>query len=212
MLQTPPRLRGSIRVSREGIEELLDVEEFEKATQAAFVPQLDFADWALQADLAKRGEKLQKKEKLTREQLWFGAYYKKEIESLFFPDVVVKWIDPSLGWGIFANRDFKKLEYIAQYSGKVRKRQKVDDKNAYCFEYVHAQGHPTPYIIDARDQGGISRYINHSATPNLLPALATLNQITHVILIASQPIPKGTQLCYDYGPDYWSRRTPPTPL
>ena len=176
-------------------------------TGASFVPQLDFDHFSILHTLAKRTQKFHKKGELTPEQLWFGAYYKKEIQSGFFPEVTLRWIDNAVGWGLFAKRAFKKGEFIVEYAGKVRKRRRDDVKNAYCFEYVIAPHIATRYTIDARDQGGLGRLINHSDKPNLRSALATVDSISHVILIAMEPIPKGAQLLYDYGADYWKHRS-----
>jgi hypothetical protein len=190
----------------------LSLEEFEKLTGAKWIPQLDFEDFYTLSNIAKDGLKLHKKGEMTLEQLWLGKYYQKEIQSCHTPDVAIRWIDPLLGWGVFALRNFKKMEFIAEYAGKVRKRKRTDVKNAYCFEYILVQGIHSPYTIDALDQGGVARYLNHSAVPNLNSSLATFENVSHVILYAKEPIAKGTQLCYDYGPDYWSKRTAPIPL
>ncbi len=210
----PPlrRVSGSIRVEIEEEEKLLSIPEFEALTNFAFVPQLDFGDRKTLQRLAARTEQLHKRGEFTRHQLWLGSYYRKEIESLFLPDIIFRWIDPDIGWGVFAHRPFKKREFIGEYCGKVRKRRREDRKNAYCFEYAAAAGVPTPYIIDAQNQGGIARFINHSDTPNLLSTLATFDRISHIILLANEPIPKGAQLLYDYGPDYWSTRKRPQHL
>ncbi|MBI3901250.1 MAG: SET domain-containing protein-lysine N-methyltransferase, partial [Chlamydiia bacterium] len=97
-------------------------------------------------------------------------------------------------------------EFISEYGGILRKREKIDQKNSYCFQYALSEDHFLPYNIDARDQGGVARWINHSFHPNLFTTLATCDEITHVILLANEPIPKGAQLLYDYGPDYWASR------
>lgn len=190
----------------------LTLEEFEKLAGAKWIPQLDFEDFHIFSDIAKDALKLHKKGEMTLEQLWLGKYFKKEILSCHMPDVAIRWIDPLLGWGVFALRDFKKMEFVAEYTGKVRKRKKTDVKNAYCFEYVVVQGIHSPYTIDALDQGGVGRYLNHSFNPNLNSSLATFENVSHVILYAKEPIAKGSQLCYDYGPDYWSKRTAPISL
>lgn len=101
------------------------------------------------------------------------------------------------------------MEFISEYSGLVRKRNKHDSKNSYCFEYLLAPGFDTPYIIDAREQGGFARYINHSNTPNLYSAFTLVDDFPHVVIYTAVKIAKGTQLCYDYGPDYWKRRKAP---
>lgn len=190
----------------------LTLEQFEKLAGAKWVPQLDFEDFHVFSDISQKSLKLHQKGELTREQLWLGRYFQKELSTPLAPDIAIRWINSTLGWGVFALRDFKKMEFIAEYTGKVRKRKKTDVKNAYCFEYVVAQGIPSPYTIDALDQGGLSRYLNHSSTPNLNSSLATFENISHVIFYVKEPIAKGAQLCYDYGPDYWSKRTAPIPL
>lgn len=197
-------------IEKEG--SLLSLQEFEKLTGARWAPTLDFDEYTIPTSLAKQGAKLHKKGEMTLEQMWLGSYYQKEILSPHPPDVAIRWIDPYLGWGVFANRNFRKREFIAEYVGKVRKRKRQDSKNAYCFEYVLVQGEKTPYTIDALEQGGVARYINHSANPNLIAALATFENISHVILYTKEAVAKGAQLCYDYGPDYWSKRLPPLPI
>jgi hypothetical protein len=188
---------------------LLSLSEFEKLTGARWISSLIFEDVTLLSSITKVGEKLYKKREMSREQLWLGQYYQKEILSKFEPEVAIRWVDSVLGWGVFALRDFKKMEFIAEYVGKVRKRKRTDRKNAYCFEYILAPGIRSVYTIDALEQGGVARYINHSSKPNLLSSLATYNNLSHVILYAKEPIAKGEQLCYDYGPDYWAKRRAP---
>ena len=195
-------------VEKEGVLQFLPIEEFEKLMGAKFSMHLE-ANPSLIRKIQKKTEKLYRNGELSRQQLWFGSYFKKEILLPSIHDVIIRYIDPVLGWGVFANRAFKKMEFVAEYTGLLRRNQWRDRKNAYCFEYTLASGVKTPYTIDAQDQGGISRYLNHSQTPNLLSALATHNFMSHVIFITSEPIPKGSQLYYDYGEDYWSRREAP---
>ena len=201
-----------IQVQQNGEDRLLTIPQFEELTGAAFVPKLAFENLAIQENISEKTQKIHKKGELTREQLWWGSYYKKEIQTMFFPEVTVRWIDDSIGWGVFAAKGFKKGEFITEYSGKVRPRRRQDKKNSYCFEYAIAPHVATRFTIDAETQGGIGRFINHSDRPNLLSTLATYEWISHVILIANAPIQAGEQLCYDYGPDYWSRRSKPKNL
>jgi len=193
-------------------EKILSLEEFEKYTGAKWSPGLSFESPLIPVQIAKEASKLYQKGEMSLEQLWLGKYFQKEIRAHTTPDVSIRWINHILGWGVFAMRDFKKMQFIAEYTGRVRKRRKADEKNAYCFEYVVVQGFRSPYTIDAMNQGGIARYINHSNHPNLNSSLATFENISHVVLYAKEPIAKGSQLCYDYGPDYWSKRKAPLSL
>lgn len=192
--------------------QILSAQQFEEEVGFSYIPQLDFADTFLFDKLQRKGKKLQKKGKLSTEQLWLGSFYRKEIETGQVPLLSLRWIDPVFGWGVFAETDFKKRDFIAEYTGKVRKWKRSDQKNSYCFEYVPTHGMATPYTIDASLQGGIARFINHSETPNLTTALATIEGICHVVIYAIRPIQKGEQLCYDYGPAYWAQRQAPLSL
>lgn len=190
----------------------LSVEEFERLVGAKWNQNLEFENQKILPELKRQCEKLYEKGELTIEQIWLGKYFENEIDKSQSANLAIRYIDPQIGWGVFALQDLKKMQFIAEYAGKVRKRRKEDEKNGYCFEYVVCQGLATPYTIDAQDQGGVARYINHSENPNLNSALATFKHLSHVILFTKEPIAKGTQLCYDYGPDYWSKRKAPRPL
>jgi hypothetical protein len=196
-------------IEKEGKQDLITLEEWELCSQTSFSTVLEFESSSIREKIIKKTEKLYKKGELSRQQLWFGSYFKTEMNSQFLPDVIIRYIDPIFGWGVFANRDFRKMEFIAEYSGLIRKARRSDRTNAYCFEYTLANGVKTPYTIDAQDRGGIGSLINHSTSPNLQSSLATVGFISHVILITNLPIKKGEQLSYDYGPDYWSKREAP---
>ncbi len=198
-----------ICIEKENEKKVISIVEFEQIMRVPFISSLEFERPSDLQKILKMTAKLHKKQKLSRQQLWLGSYYKKEISSQCIPKVVLRYINPLMGWGVFADQDFKKGEFIAEYSGIVRKRRRHDRKNAYCFEYLLAPDVPSPFLIDAQNQGGIARYINHSHQANLLPSLATFDSLTHVVLIAAEPISRGTQLCYDYGSDYWAHRESP---
>ncbi len=188
----------------------LTLQEFEKQTGAHWIPALDFDNFHTFQKITKKTLTLHKKGELTLEQLWLGRYFQKELFSNYIPEeIAIRWIDENLGWGVFALRDFKKNEFIAEYVGKVRKREKADIKNAYCFEHLITHSVHSSYTIDALEQGGPSRYMNHSQNPNCNSSLATLDNLSHVIISTNRAIAKGEQLCYDYEPDYWSKRKAP---
>lgn len=209
---SPSSFSGFVHVEKEGREKNYSIAEFEDLFKIRFIPQLDFSYLSLLNTITKKIAKLHKKDQLSLQQLWFGNYFKKEILTPTLPSVSLRWINFQVGWGVFAKDPIKKMEFIGEYGGKVRKRRGVDTKNAYCFEYTLAEGKDSPYIVDAREQGGIVRYINHSNTPNLTSALATFDNISHIILLAKEPIPKGSQLFYDYGANYWAHRAHPEQL
>jgi len=191
---------------------ILNPEELDGFT---FKSKLVFSDIPLYRKVVKKIAKLLKKGELTRQQLWLASYYRKEIQESFVPKVSIRWVSNVIGWGVFAEQNFQKGDFVAEYTGIVRKsRPRADRKNAYCFEYPLTPGIPSSYTIDAEKQSGIARFINHATTShqNLDCAIATLDGVNHIVLFAKEPIAKGTQLAYDYGPAYWSKREKPVDL
>lgn len=183
------------------------LQDLHQWTGVPYRPGLEFSSQSLLRKLLRLSLKLQKKELLSRRQLWLGSYFQKELLSDPILSLSLRWIDSRIGWGLFAEKPLQQMEFIAQYSGLIRKRKRADRSNAYCFEYSLAPDCSTPYLIDAQDQGGISRYVNHSDSPNLSAELATYDGMTHVILYTSRSIQPNEELCYDYGPDYWQNRS-----
>ena len=199
-------------VVREGIEELLTASALERRFSIKYNPQIEFAAKKDFVKIERKVLKYRMKQYLEREQIWLGAYFKKEILDPAVPPVELRWIDETIGWGVFAARDLPAMHYIGEYAGLVRGKKSADSKNAYCFQYTVVQGETTRLTIDAKDQGGIVRFINHSDTPNLDSSLATIENLSHVVLYTLRPIKKGEQLCYSYGPDYWKKRGKPKKL
>lgn len=170
--------------------------------EIVYKPYLEFANTKI-----LRGVKY--KRDLSFERQWLSTYFRKEVLTGEPALVSIRWIDSVMGYGVFAEKAFAPMHFIAEYAGLVRKRSKHDNKNAYCFEYLLEPDEETPYLIDAENQGGVSRFINHSNKPNLLSAFVLVDEIPHIILYTSKRIERGEELTYDYGPDYWKKRPPP---
>lgn len=183
--------KSVLRILRGDREIHASLSELQALTGAAYAPFLHFCD----------PKPLRVPKQPTREEVWLGQYFRSELLSSALPPVSLRWISDRIGWGVFAERDLKPMEFIAEYAGIVRPRRSSDRGNAYCFEYF-----PSPYVIDAAEQGSLSRYINHSETPNLQPARVILDNVWHIILYTATCIPKNQELCYHYGPDYWKYR------
>lgn len=134
--------------------------------------------------------------------------YRKELFIGEKAPVTVQWIDEELGYGLFAAADLFEGTYVGEFTGQVRRLYRSKpQKNAYCFHY------PTRFwswhytIVDALKEGNETRFINHSDTPNLQPLCLCERSLLHLVFVAKQNIPAGTQLTYDYGPDFWRYRS-----
>ncbi|HEX2583400.1 MAG TPA: SET domain-containing protein-lysine N-methyltransferase [Chlamydiales bacterium] len=186
-----------------------DPSSIAQQTGIPYISYLEFESFALYRKILKKTARLHRNHSIGKSRLWLSAYFQKELLSNHFPEVSLRWIDDEMGWGVFAEKEFDPMTFIAEYSGLVRRRRRGDDQNSYCFEYLIMPEEETDYLIDAQDQGGISRYINHSSSPNLSSSMISCNGVSHIILYTNKCIKTGEQLFYDYGPTYWKKRKAP---
>ena len=137
--------------------------------------------------------------------------FEKEILTGATPPVYLKWIDTTIGYGVFASRSIAAGIYIGEYTGMVRKRrQRKDRTNDYTFEYTIGDWARNPYIIDAKTWGNHTRFINHDgAAPNLETLSVFAGGIMHIIFMAKREIKVDEQLAYDYGDIFWKKRSKP---
>jgi len=183
--------------------------EFENLLEIEYLPTLRFEKDSILKKVNKICTKAGKDGLLTKENIWFGSYYEKEIKSHFIPDVYIKWIDPVKEHGLFANKDLPNRYFLGEYTGVVRKYRKImDDKNPYLFEYSIGYK-KTSYTIDAREKGSLIRFVNHSLKPNVTPLSVYLDGRIHLIFRTNKVIKKDEELTYNYGPFYWKKREKP---
>ena len=180
----------SIKIhSKSKIQEIC-IETLHQMTGVPYLPGQEFIDFRTMRKVGKKTRGV----RMDLEHNWLSAFFGKELLKFELPPLSLRWIDETVGWGVFAEQNFSTQQFIAEYSGLVRKRVKWDCKNAYCFEYplrVGETSKSSPYVIDAQDKGGISRYINHSDTPNLTSLSIHVEGIHHIILYTTKKIAKG---------------------
>jgi hypothetical protein len=201
-----------IRVIHEGSLEpiLYSVEEFEKVMQIKHLPVLAFENEKVRRKVEKKCAKAAEERLYKRRQKWLGVYYEKEIAEGFSPLVTIRWVDSTIGYGLFAEQKFAPGDLIGEYTG-ILKYQKPFSVNPSDYKYYYSivEGKRSRYYIDAQDQGNHCRFINHSFQGNLRPITIFSGGVMHIILIAKTAISTGDQLTYDYGEEYWKKRAPP---
>lgn len=191
---------------------------FQEVMGIAYQKSIRFKSPEVKCRIEKKCKRAHAKGNLGQRQLWLGAYYASEIEACKIPDITIAWIDEVMGYGVWTNQDIPAFTYIGSYTGVLRRPYFFKDRsNYYCFNYYITMNYwernlRAPYLIDAREEGNFTRYINHSDKPNLDMASAYHGGVLHIIFYAKAKIPKGTQLGYDYGPIYWEKRAKPLPL
>lgn len=188
----------------------IPIREFEKRVGMKYLNALDFECDTYKEKLIKKGEKKLKRPDLRQMNHWTLSLHQKAMEKPREDLFYIRWINSYLGYGVFAAQDIPGLCYVGEYVGVVRKKRFRKYRfNDYVFGYVVA-GKETPYIIDAKERGNFSRFINHSDSPNLTSRWVTIKGLTHIIFFANKFIPKDQQLTYDYGPYYWRSRSNPS--
>ncbi|KAL0046372.1 hypothetical protein WJX82_010636 [Trebouxia sp. C0006] len=126
------------------------------------------------------------------------------------------------GWGIRSWDTIPNGAFVMNYTGKTKAIDEVgDDDMNYTFDLAprpYSQGDEelplfpksmwethkqAKYILDAKHEGNVARFINHSCDPNLYvqPVLSHHHDIsqTQVCLFAGHNIAPMTELTFDYG-------------
>lgn len=185
----------------------ISTERFEELFQIRYLQHLEFENWEAEQWIKNKSKKAEKRGRMGDLAIWLGHFHRKEIEEAKVPDLSIRWIDESIGYGLFTTRTFQPWEFIGEYTGLVRRRKRLRPNiNDYCFMYPHEWFPTRAYTIDGNKQGNYTRFINHSDTPNCESVAVYHDGYLHIILRTIQEVPKGAQLTYDYGDIYWRRR------
>ncbi|XP_066459440.1 N-lysine methyltransferase KMT5A isoform X2 [Eleutherodactylus coqui] len=111
------------------------------------------------------------------------------------------------GRGVIATRNFQRGEFVVEYHGdliettdaKRREALYAQDSSTGCYMYYFQYLNKT-YCVDAtKETNRLGRLINHSKNGNCHTKLHDINNVPHLILIASRDIKAGEELLYDYG-------------
>jgi hypothetical protein len=193
--------------------QLCTIEELERLLGFKFLAHSAFETQEAGEDVRARGLEKLNNGSIEKRALELGHRYIQEIEAGYIPSVSIRQVHESVGYGLFAEEEISQGSYVGEYVGIVRKndRRYTEPLNHYCYEYPVPDSIGRHFVIDAT-QGNLTRFINHSYTPNLQPIHVFYEGYYHLIFIAMADISKGTQLSYDYGKNYWYIRRPPINL
>ena len=137
---------------------------------------------------------------LLDEKLHYMAYESDRIASNneFRPKLALMFVAIVPGFhtrGVFARRAIKKGTNICEYVGLVVGSHQESE---YFMDIPNGND---KFTVDASLYGNISRFLNHSETPNV-ESYATGAWKRHVTLRTTRDIAVGEQLSYNYGDDY----------
>ncbi|KAL7141263.1 hypothetical protein ABFS83_08G041800 [Erythranthe nasuta] len=121
------------------------------------------------------------------------------------------------GWAVRARQAIPRGTFVCEYIGEVideteanERRNRYDKEGCRYFYEIDAHINDmsrliegeVPYVIDSTNYGNVSRYVNHSCSPNLVNHQVLVesmdSQLAHIGFYASRDIALGEELTYDF--------------
>lgn len=141
------------------------------------------------------------------ERIWMGIYFDEEIQKGAHPKVSIQYINDKVKFGVFAEKKIPPCAFVGEYTGIIQERRKKElQGKVYCARYTVWEMGRRQFIIDAEKKGNFTRFINHSATPNLALQSVYWRGMPRMIFVALKEIEKGSQLTFDYGTFFWKEQ------
>jgi uncharacterized protein len=106
-----------------------------------------------------------------------------------------------IGLGLFSRRAFAKGDFVMEYTGVLLPNDEADRRGGRYLFRVN-----TRWTIDGTGRENLSRYINHSCSPNCI----AYTRGKKIRIYALKKIAPGEELCYDYGKEYFDAYIKPT--
>lgn len=185
----------------------LDQTGFETLFHIHYLSNLKFASQAFMQKVISQCPYLLRNKWTGEQNLQLGQIYRGYIAAGYLADVSIRWIDPTMGYGLFAETTLPKGAYVGEYTGVVRQLHRLNpDPNAYSFHYPTKFWSLRYLIIDALLEGNELRFANHSDHPTMEPACAVERGLLHLLFFTKREVLPGEQLTFHYGSDFWRRR------
>lgn len=144
--------------------------------------------------------------------------YKKSVESSDLGKIYIKWINDKVGYGVFADQNFKKGDFVGEYTGVLRSVDSERDTAASAYSWGYPvdpkfngvamqRGKNQKLWLDAKYEGNEMRFVNHSDKPNTQVVYVIDSQgILHICYVAIKTIAHNQQVTVSYGDNYWNVR------
>lgn len=182
------------------------VQFLEPISSLYFLSQPAFQCKKTKDQIVQNGTKAKERGLIDVERIWLGIYYEKELLSLSFPKVEVRWIHDDLGYGVFAKKEIRPETFIGEYTGIIQPRlPKHQNRSQHCILYTCWPLGQKRYVIDAETKGNFTRLINHSETPNTMFLTVYWRGVPRILVLSSKKIAPEEQLSLHYGKTYWKQ-------
>lgn len=204
------RIHPLIKVHKKGesLPSMLSRKEFEQFFAITYLQNLTFPSYSLLTEIIRKCPWLLAKTVVGEEHRSLGSALRSALFSGKVAPCSIRWINQELGYGLFAENRIAKMSFIGQYTGIVRRVNRLkSDLNGYCMHLPTKFFSWGYYLIDAYKGGNELRFSNHSGKPNMKPFCLVDRSLIHIGLFATRDIEPGEELTFNYGKDYWKYRT-----
>ncbi|CAH1402619.1 unnamed protein product [Nezara viridula] len=110
-------------------------------------------------------------------------------------------------WGVITLKEIPKGTYVCEYIGEIISDCEADTRedDSYLFDLDNRDGES--YCIDACKYGNVTRFVNHSCKPNLVPVRVFIGHhdlhFPRIAFFAARDIAPNEELGFDYGEKFW---------
>ncbi len=193
-----PRICPPIILQKKGDlhRRLYSREDFEKIFNITYLQTPNFQTIELLEEVIKNGPWLLLNTVVGLEHRMLGSKYRHALFDGFIADVSIRWINDTMGYGLFAENVIAKESYIGQYTGIVKKGRRL---NEYSLRMPSRFWSFRAYLLDAMIAGNEMRFANHSKQPNMKPMCLIDRSLVHIGFFATRQIEAGEELTFNYG-------------
>lgn len=125
---------------------------------------------------------------------------KYKTDEKFREKVEIRWIDSSMGYGVFAKENIGPYTLLNHYAGIFKTDDEISNENDSVFQIDDFK-----YAIDGFSQGNWTRFMNHTDKEmNVVAWEYFAKDYPRIIFTTNhRGVKKGQQLLYSYGESYW---------
>lgn len=132
------------------------------------------------------------------------------VRKAITPAYSVSWISERRGFGLFAKNDIPSYRFVGLYAGLIRPYHLREENNHAYTALIPKKGLFSSigdqWVIDSLESGSVTRFVNHSDTPNLGASVMLWRSLPLLSFSAIQDIPEGEELTINYGRRFWIGR------
>jgi uncharacterized protein len=182
----------------------IDKKQLEETYHFTYASHLMFENPSLKQEL----QKACLHQAIPKKARHHGNRYAHELLLGYEPPSEILWINDEVGYGLYSSSELLPGAFIGEYTGLVCTNNPYYKMSNYCFHYPIIESNQA-LSINAESYGNLTRFINHSFTPNLDILHAFHEGLYHVILVTNRSIKQGEHFTYNYGHSYWYLRGAP---